>query len=374
MVNLTELNVVIDSSPSEKSPSEKMLPEQKPKSCCSTLYAWLRCCCQTKPEEPKARTKEDAAILVEERRRVAEEKRKEAAKMEDAVKSNPNVLPEGYEEMEQNQINPITTEVPEAEEWASAHTEELQQYYSESTAIPIDKVIELHQPNLDEHKNPIGTEYDLPRDGTMLEFTVVICWFVPEGPQYKKLVDALQHKGFNVVLHNVTLGATVKQMMVSLLNASVAWLVSGNNVQEADFDLLLGAFGAFHKRGGGIFVWGDNDPFFAHANLLLEKLMPGEQVKLTGNHHGTKIMTVSSTSTGKAPGELRSDHIIMTGISSLWEGVTISYVPHVGELKVLATYNDGSGYKGQPYCVLADSEVYAKFNVPGDTVAVAELS
>ena len=61
-----------------------------------------------------------------------------------------------------------------------------------------------------------------------------------------------------------------------------------------------------------------------------------------------------------APGHFRTDHVIMTGIKSLYEGITICYLKNVGPLKVLATYNNGDTYTGQAYCAIADAEVYEK--------------
>jgi len=67
---------------------------------------------------------------------------------------------------------------------------------------------------------------------------------------------------------------------------------------------------------------------------------------------------------GLAPGQLNRHHLIMTGLSSLFEGVTISYLSRVGPLKVLATYNNGPGYAGKPYCAVADAEVYRRCSAP----------
>merc|ERR1719230_2232774 len=150
--------------------------------------------------------------------------------------------------------------------------------------------------------------------------------------------------------------------MVSLLSADVVWLVSGKHVSEISFDQFVDALDTFHRRGGGIFVWGDNSPFFAHANLLLARLFPGDGISLEGNDEGSQIMRAHSD--GVTPGHLARNHLIFTGLNALFEGVTISYLPRIGPLKVLATYNNGPGYSGKPYCAVADGEVFRRCKAP----------
>merc|ERR1712187_580690 len=130
--------------------------------------------------------------------------------------------------------------------------------------------------------------------------TLLICWFSTEG-SYEQPVKALREPGFNVIVH-VSRSSTVQQMMVSLLRADVVWLVSGKLFSEASFEQFLDALETFHRRGGGIFVWGDNSPFFAHANQLLARLFPGDGVYLDGNDAGSQIMRAHSD--GVTPGHL----------------------------------------------------------------------
>ena len=274
------------------------------------------------------------------------------------------------EEAEQNQENPITAEIDESEEYSGAQDPQQQQYYGESAGKTIDEVIEEQQPEIDDHGNPIGTQYDLPRDETMMEYTVLMMWFIDpsnEGSGYDKVVESLRAKGFNVVVHNYAKGSTIQQMMVSLLSAQVAWVISGDSVDSScDMPALVRALKAFHHRGGGLMIWGDNHPYFAHANVVLDGLFPGEAIRLTGDDQGDQIMKATCIGDGTQPGQFRSSHIVMTGIKSLYEGVTISYVPDTGPLKILATYNSRPGdYEGRPYCLVADKEVYAKMAETG---------
>jgi hypothetical protein len=294
------------------------------------------------------------------RLRRAEEVRQCVNQLEKLMQNCPERLPDEYYEILESLPPKFTREVFEQDEWGNAGSGPLQEYYNSIAGRTIEEILRDKNTKLDEHNNPLGSEYDLPRDGTMQENTLLLCWFSEHGT-YGKPVDALRNKGFKVIVHN-SQRSTVQQMMVSLLTADVVWLVSGASVNEPGFDQLLHALEAFHRRGGGIFVWGDNSPYYAHANMLLGRLLPGEDIFLDGNDRGSQIMRVHSD--GTTPGHLTRHHLIMTGLNSLYEGVTISHLSRVGPLKVLATYNNGPGYVGRAYSAVADAEVYQRCRAP----------
>mmetsp|Transcript_86515 Transcript_86515/g.217871 ORF Transcript_86515/g.217871 Transcript_86515/m.217871 type:complete len:456 (+) Transcript_86515:110-1477(+) len=275
------------------------------------------------------------------------------------MKNSPDKLPADYHRLVASLPPKFTCEVPEEDEWRNARSRPLQEYYNTIAGGNIDDLVADGKTQLDPNRNPVGTQYDLPRDGSMQEHTLVLCWFSEEG-QYGKPMEALKRKGFNIIVHDAR-DSTVQQMMVSLLIADVVWIVSGARVAEAGFEQFLDALEAYHRRGGGIFVWGDNTPHVAHANQLLSRLFPGQGIFLEGNDQGSQIMHAHSE--GCSPGHFTRHHLIMTGLKALFEGVTISYLSKVGPLKVLATYNNGPGYSGKPYCAVADSEVYARYKV-----------
>merc|ERR1711974_338954 len=106
----------------------------------------------------------------------------------------------------------------------------MQEYYNSVAGNGIDAILADRTTRLDEHRNPVGTQFDLPRDKSMQEHTLVFLWFSEEGT-YGRPVEALSHKGFKVIVHNFR-NSTVPQMMVSLLGADVVWLISGSNVRE----------------------------------------------------------------------------------------------------------------------------------------------
>jgi hypothetical protein len=289
-----------------------------------------------------------------------EEARKQIELFEKQMQCAPDRLPDDYYAFVQSLQPKFTREVPEQEEWSNACSGPLQEYYNGIAGTTIEEILADKNTVVDSYQNPIGTQFDLPRDAAMQEHTIVLCWFCQEGT-YSKPVEALRRKGFKVVVHNAN-RSTMQQMMVALLSADVLWLISGDKLSEVGFDQLVDAMEMFHRRGGGIFIWGDNAPYYAHANALLSRLFPGEDIYLQGNDHGSQVMQAHSD--GRLPGKLARQHLIMTGLRSLFEGVTISYLSRIGPLKVLATYNDGPGYSGKTYCAVADAEVYRRCKAP----------
>jgi hypothetical protein len=102
----------------------------------------------------------------------------------------------------------------------------------------------------------------------------------------------------------------------------------------------------FHERGGGLLVWGDNDPYFGHANVVLPELLK-TKVELIGNTPGGKPLSVGKPTEKGHFGP----NIITTGVIKLFEGITICYPNTLGPLKVLATSSDG-----HPAVCYADNE------------------
>jgi len=153
---------------------------------------------------------------------------------------------------------------------------------------------------------------------------------------------ALEKKGFVVVLET-----TMAKFISRLPNADVAWVISGmNGSVTGPVKEFTEAVVKFHKRGGGLLVWGDNDPYYAHANVLLPELLK-ERVQLIGNTPGGYPMGVGKPTQKGSFGP----HIITTGVIKLFEGITICYPDKLGPLKVLATSSND-----HPAVCYADNE------------------
>lgn len=90
----------------------------------------------------------------------------------------------------------------------------------------------------------------------------------------------------------------------------------------------------FHNSGGALYIWGDNDPYYVHANWLLEDMFG---IKLQSNTPGSKNLKVGDAN---KTGEF-GRHLITSGVVNLCEGYTISYPNKLGIFEPLATSTDG---------------------------------
>jgi len=198
---------------------------------------------------------------------------------------------------------------------------------------------------MDKHKNPTGNQFDLGRDGAFAGMTLLVGLFtstedtdVP-STAVEKSIPILQQKGFTVqVVSNE------EAFIQSLGTASAAWIISsyifrsrfGSKLKtEALERRFVDACEKFHKTGRGILLWADNGPFVYHANLVLKRLMKTE---LGGNTPGQKTLTSGD---GSEKQKFDSNHLVMSGITRLYEGTTISYpLVGLGDLQVLATSSD----------------------------------
>lgn len=135
---------------------------------------------------------------------------------------------------------------------------------------------------LDTHGNPVGAEYDLGQDGAFTGYKIVIGTFIPVVMD--KPITALKQKGFTVV-ETKDEASFCKELETS----DVCWILSGTDPsskpkaatssgenypawKNMSKDHFVKSVMKFHADGGGLYIWGDNDPLFEHANALLPEI------------------------------------------------------------------------------------------------------
>eukprot|EP00656_Telonema_subtile_P055937 TRINITY_DN8825_c0_g1_i1.p1 TRINITY_DN8825_c0_g1~~TRINITY_DN8825_c0_g1_i1.p1 ORF type:complete len:1950 (-),score=403.34 TRINITY_DN8825_c0_g1_i1:127-5976(-) len=213
---------------------------------------------------------------------------------------------------------------------------------------------------LDHHKNPAGTQFDLGRDGAFKGMTLLVGLFtstedtdVPSNA-VEKSIPILEQKGFEVIVVS-----NEEQFIQSLGAASACWIISsyifrsrfGSKLKtEALERRFVDACEKFHKTGRGIMLWADNGPFVYHANLVLKRLMKTE---IGGSTPGQKAL---SSGSGSEKQTFDKNHLVTSGITRLYEGTTISYpLVGLGDLQVMATSSDG-----HPVICYADNQPRGK--------------
>lgn len=105
----------------------------------------------------------------------------------------------------------------------------------------------------------------------------------------------------------------------------------------------------FYEAGKGLYIWGDNHPFFADSNEILNKLFPGLGMKLEGNDPGRQTLNARTS-----PDEngFDSEHVIFTGIENLYEGYTIARVIYPTTSPITTIAKSSHGYPVT--CILDD--------------------
>jgi len=191
----------------------------------------------------------------------------------------------------------------------------------------------------DRYGNAQGSQYDLARDGSFKDEIVVVFRYISRDYDeltFYEVIESLSQKGFIVKVYNSSKEKplSVDFIMDACKSASQVWIVSGT--QSKMDSKTLEFFINWFRSGRGLYLWGDNDPYFVEANQLASALF---NCILSGNIKGDKTIGVSD---GASPGVIKG-HLLSTGIQSIYEGITLSYLTNaVGAgLKPIIIGSDG---------------------------------
>ena len=178
----------------------------------------------------------------------------------------------------------------------------------------------------DSFGNAQGATYDLAVDGAFDGQTIVIVDFYSftynqdfSGPK-----NAVKEKGFSMLRYNQA--PAISEFSRLLEKANQFWLISScdNTVHlTVEHQKLIKAF---FDEGRGVYLWGDNDPCNADADALAKMLV---DARVTGDLPGDKTVKISA-GPGK-PGMVR-DHLLSTGVETVYEGVTVATVKPAGAM------------------------------------------
>jgi len=196
----------------------------------------------------------------------------------------------------------------------------------------------------DEYGNPIGGNFDLAKDGAFEGFRLLIGSFCSElqVADINSLAGVeLEKKGWKVkVVQNMA------DFTHSLRteNLHVAWIISDQKMKGDATDFSK-AVHDFHLAGRGLMIWGDNDPYFAHANKLLGDMFAFNLMGYTPG--GQELLLGPYPSVAGRFGK----HLVCSGIQRLNEGITICYPDHMPEGWSLV----GTSSNGHPALLAKDA-------------------
>lgn len=187
----------------------------------------------------------------------------------------------------------------------------------------------------DKYGNPNGTNYDLLRDGSMKGYKILLINLCPDWDtcgkraNYENPIRALTNKGFEVIYTT----SFPPDLASATQDVCQLWLISGNrqNITPDQVDQVI----RFYNSGKGLYLWADNDPFFADVNPVIRKLF---STSMSGNYKGDRVLGVQKNAYDVG---IVAGHLISTGIANFYEGITISNVAMTQKLKPLMYSSDG---------------------------------
>ena len=166
--------------------------------------------------------------------------------------------------------------------------------------------------------NAAGNQYDLAVDGAFSGQTVaVLHFYTGEGFDFKLPEAALKEKGFGV--YRWLNGPPSPEVLRKALKESCQlWIISSSSrlLNEKHLEVIK----EFFDSGKGVYIWGDNQPYYADANYVSEALIG---VSMQGNIMGDKTVGLQKN---KKEAGLAKNHLITTGLQHVYEGITIATI------------------------------------------------
>ena len=180
----------------------------------------------------------------------------------------------------------------------------------------------------DSFGNANGSEFDLATDGAFTGNTVaVLHLYTGEGFDFEEPKAALEQKGFSV-FRWINNPPSAEELKLQLENASQLWVISdaSRKLNDEHAEVIK----EFFESGKGLYIWGDNSPYYADANFLCQKIF---NTTMDGNTWAGKVVKVSGEAENRAG--IVEGHLISTGVSNMYEGITVATVTATQELSPL---------------------------------------
>jgi hypothetical protein len=177
---------------------------------------------------------------------------------------------------------------------------------------------EYKAPPRDSHGNAAGQQYDLAVDGAFKGQTVaVLHLYTGEGFDFSLPKAALAQKGFSVYRW-INNPPPPKELAEALKKSCQLWIISDTSRKLTDEHIKI--IKDYFDAGHGVYVWGDNEPYYADANAVAEALFG---VKMLGNLPGAQVVNLQQKGVQRG---ILPNHLLSTGLEHLYEGVTIATI------------------------------------------------
>jgi hypothetical protein len=183
------------------------------------------------------------------------------------------------------------------------------------------------KPSADKWGNAQGNQHDLAVDGAFKGQTVaVLHLYVDSTFDFSLPKAALAEKGFSTYRW-ISKPPSAAELETSLAKASQLWIISGQeNLLTPDHVRVIKSF---FDAGHGVYIWGDNQPYYTDANVVGRALL-GAQMHGDTMGDNTVGMQKSPGTTGVLP-----NHLLTTGLENIYEGITIATIDKTPDLQPL---------------------------------------
>jgi hypothetical protein len=195
-------------------------------------------------------------------------------------------------------------------------------------------VKEIRDVRSDAFGNADGNQYDLAVDGAFEGQTIaVLHLYTEEGFDFSLPTAALKEKGFSVYrwLNNPP---SPEALDSALAKSCQLWIISSSQrkLSQGHADVIKKYF----DSGKGVYIWGDNSPFYADANFIADQLIGA---KMEGDVNGDQ--TVGLLRNGSKSG-IMPNHLITTGLQNIYEGITIATIDNHKDLTPIVYGSTGN--------------------------------
>lgn len=167
----------------------------------------------------------------------------------------------------------------------------------------------------DAHGNLKGNQFDLAVDGAFEGQTILVVNVC--GNTMENARTALKEKGFNMVVLNGF--PEIGQFTDYLKKSCQFWVLSGGSNNKLDEEYLK-VIEAYFNSGRGVYVWNDNTPYHNEGNQITSYLLG---VTMSGEYWADQVLGFKTESTQYG---LVANHLITTGLETVYEGITISTI------------------------------------------------
>lgn len=172
---------------------------------------------------------------------------------------------------------------------------------------------------------------DFIKDGAMAGVKILMINFYQNSQINSNLSQAFNRKGFTFK-HSNQIPVNFKDL---LFDSHIFILISNSTALLTQNHLEI--IQEFYFKGGSLYIFGDNAPYYGEANQVLGRIFG---VSLTGNDQGDQNLLKKNFNSRSGFDYDQHKHIF-TGITQLYEGITISYLLDQKNFKPLIYGTEG---------------------------------